>query len=63
LSSTDAATGTPEAHILTCVDDARGKGATSLGWQIAKDNHRAQKLYDRIAANRSAWVDCSLPVE
>jgi GNAT superfamily N-acetyltransferase len=56
-------TGLADALIAACVDEARAKGATSLSWQTAKDNHRAQKLYDRIGAKRSEWVDYSLPVE
>jgi GNAT superfamily N-acetyltransferase len=56
-------TGLADTLIAACVDEARAKGATSLSWQTAKDNHRAQKLYDRIGANRSEWVDYSLPVE
>jgi GNAT superfamily N-acetyltransferase len=56
-------TGLADALIAACVEEARGKGATSLGWQTAKDNQRAQKLYDRIGAKRSEWVDYSLPVE
>jgi GNAT superfamily N-acetyltransferase len=56
-------TGLADALIAACADEARGKGATSLGWQTAKDNQRAQKLYDRIGAKRSEWVDYSLPVE
>jgi GNAT superfamily N-acetyltransferase len=56
-------TGLADALIAACVDEARAKGATSLSWQTAKDNHRAQKLYGRIGAKRSEWVDYSLPVE
>jgi GNAT superfamily N-acetyltransferase len=56
-------TGLADTLIAACVDEARAKGATSLSWQTAKDNHRAQKLYDRIGAKRSEWVDYSLPVE
>jgi GNAT superfamily N-acetyltransferase len=55
--------GLADALIAACGDEARGKGATSLGWQTAKDNHRAQKLYDRIGAKRSEWVDYSLTVK
>jgi GNAT superfamily N-acetyltransferase len=56
-------TGLADTLIAACVDEARAKGATSLSWQTAKDNHRAQKLYGRIGAKRSEWVDYSLPVE
>lgn len=34
--------------------------AGSIGWQTAKDNLRAQRVYDRIGARREEWVDYSL---
>ena len=37
-------------------------GAGSLAWQTAKDNHRAQTVYDHIGGRRSEWLDYSLPV-
>lgn len=53
-------TGLAEALIEECrVRSAKG-GATSMGWQTARDNHRAQAVYDRIGATRSEWVDYSL---
>jgi len=55
-------TGLADALIAACADEARRKGATALGWQTAKDNHRAQKVYDRVGAERSEWVDYSLAV-
>jgi RimJ/RimL family protein N-acetyltransferase len=36
------------------------RGAISLTWQTAKDNLRAQKLYERIGGRREEWVDYSL---
>jgi RimJ/RimL family protein N-acetyltransferase len=30
-------------------------------WQTARDNQRAQALYDRIGARREEWLDYSLP--
>ena len=47
--------------ISACVDHARERGATSVQWQTAKDNHRAQAVYDRLGATREEWVDYSLP--
>jgi GNAT superfamily N-acetyltransferase len=38
-------------------------GARSLGWQTAKDNHRAQKVYERVGGRRSEWLDYSLTVQ
>jgi len=55
-------TGTAEALIQACLDLCAERGAVSLGWQTAKDNHRAQKVYDRVGGERSEWLDYSLPV-
>lgn len=52
--------GVADALIAECTARARRHGATSLGWQTARDNHRAQALYDRIGAQRGEWVDYSL---
>jgi GNAT superfamily N-acetyltransferase len=53
-------TGLAEDLVEECrVRSARG-GAVSMGWQTAKDNARAQRLYERIGASRSEWVDYSL---
>ena len=41
---------------------ARGTGAAELTWQTAPDNERAQRVYDRVGAKRSQWVDYSLSV-
>jgi GNAT superfamily N-acetyltransferase len=53
--------GTADALIAACAERAREHGATSLGWQTANDNHRAQKVYDRVGAERDArWLDYSI---
>ena len=52
--------GVGEALIEACADRARERGAASLGWQTAKDNRRAQAVYERVGAKRSEWVDYSL---
>jgi RimJ/RimL family protein N-acetyltransferase len=31
-----------------------------MGWQTAKDNARAQRLYERLGATRTEWIDYSL---
>ena len=54
--------GYADALIEACVDQARARGAVSVEWQTAKDNHRAQAVYDRIGGRRSEWLDYSLPV-
>jgi GNAT superfamily N-acetyltransferase len=55
--------GVADALIEACAEEARRHGATTLAWQTAKDNHRAQKVYDRIGAERSEWIDYGLPVQ
>ena len=52
--------GLAEALIEACAQRARAHGASSLGWQTALDNERAQKVYDRVGARRSQWLDYEL---
>jgi len=54
--------GAAEQLIRACVDECRRHGAAELTWQTAPDNERAQRLYDRVGATRSQWVDYSLSV-
>jgi GNAT superfamily N-acetyltransferase len=54
--------GVAEALIEVCAERCRRLRAKSLGWQTAKDNRRAQAVYERIGAKRSEWVDYSLEV-
>jgi ribosomal protein S18 acetylase RimI-like enzyme len=56
-------TGAAEALIRACVDECKRHGAAELTWQTAKDNERAQRVYDRIGGRRSEWLDYSLPVD
>lgn len=53
-------TAVAEALIDACATRARQHGATSLGWQTAPDNLRAQAVYERIGARREEWVDYAL---
>ena len=53
-------TGAAEALILACRDRCRERGATVLAWQTAKDNLRAQAVYERVGAVREEWLDYSL---
>jgi GNAT superfamily N-acetyltransferase len=55
-------TGAAEALIHACVDECRRHGAEELTWQTARDNARAQRVYDRVGATRAEWVDYSLSV-
>jgi GNAT superfamily N-acetyltransferase len=56
-------TGVAEALIAACAERCRQRGATSLDWTTARDNHRAQRLYERVGARRDErWLDYSLDV-
>jgi GNAT superfamily N-acetyltransferase len=55
-------TGAAELLIHACVGECRSHGAAELTWQTAPDNERAQRVYDRVGAKRSQWVDYSLSV-
>jgi GNAT superfamily N-acetyltransferase len=53
--------GAAEQLIAECAARAREHGATSLDWTTALDNHRAQKVYDRVGARRDdRWLDYEL---
>ena len=54
--------GLADRLIAACRERAADHGAAELAWQTAKDNHRAQAVYDRIGGSRSDhWLDYSLP--
>jgi GNAT superfamily N-acetyltransferase len=53
--------GVAEALIAECLGLCRERGATELAWKTAKDNLRAQAVYDRVGGRRSEWLDYSLP--
>jgi GNAT superfamily N-acetyltransferase len=50
-------TGAAEALIEACRAACRERGATRLTWQTAKDNHRAQAVYERVGGTREEWLD------
>jgi GNAT superfamily N-acetyltransferase len=52
--------GVADALIYACAAHARDHGAKNLGWQTAKDNLRAQAVYERVGAERSEWLDYEL---
>jgi len=54
-------TGVADELIAACLEECRRHGAAELIWQTARDNARAQRVYDRIGATRSEWIDYSLP--
>lgn len=55
-------TGVADDLIKACVAECRLQHAATLDWQTAKDNERAQRVYGRVGATRSEWVDYSLPI-
>jgi GNAT superfamily N-acetyltransferase len=52
--------GVGEALIQACLDLVRERGAVSLQWQTAIDNHTAQALYERVGGIREQWYDYHL---
>ena len=52
--------GVAEALISECAKRCAEHGATSMGWQTAKDNLRAQAVYKRVGATREEWLDYSV---
>lgn len=49
--------GVAEQLIEACRDECRRRGARRLTWQTARDNLRAQAVYERVGATREQWVD------
>ena len=60
VSTEASGRGVAEALVAACLEQARERGASSLGWQTARDNHRAQTVYERVGARRAEWLDYSL---
>ena len=54
--------GLAEALLEASRAECAARGAGELSWQTAKDNRRAQAVYERIGARRSEWLDYSLEV-
>jgi GNAT superfamily N-acetyltransferase len=49
--------GLAERLIEACRAECARRGARRLTWQTARDNSRAQAVYDRVGGNREQWVD------
>jgi GNAT superfamily N-acetyltransferase len=49
--------GAADALIAACRDACAQRGATRLTWQTAKDNLRAQAVYERVGGRREEWLD------
>ena len=53
-------TGAGAALIEAAAAAARERGRARLRWMTALDNRRAQRLYERTGAERSAWFEYEL---
>ncbi|MGH9031900.1 MAG: GNAT family N-acetyltransferase, partial [Acidimicrobiia bacterium] len=54
-------TGLADALIEAAAQRCRDRGdVTLLSWQTAKDNERAQAVYERLGAVREEWIDYSI---
>ncbi len=57
------ARGTSVGHALieASRDHAARRGIDSMSWMTALDNRRAQRLYERLGAERSVWFEYEVP--
>ena len=57
------ARGTNVGHALieAAATHAHERGLPAMSWQTALDNRRAQRLYERFDAERTAWFEYELP--
>lgn len=53
--------GVGKALIAAAFEVARERGASHLRWFTGLDNRRAQRLYERVGAERSAWFEYEIP--
>ena len=47
--------GVAEARVAAAVSVGRERGAAFVRWMTALDNRQAQRLYERLGAERSSW--------
>lgn len=52
--------GVGRALIAASAQCARERGVASLTWRTKLDNRRAQRLYESLGAERSAWFEYAL---
>ena len=62
VRSEHCGSGVGEALVGAAVDVARERGASHVRWFTALDNRRAQRLYERVAAQHSAWFEYEIAV-
>lgn len=55
--------GVGEALIVATVAIARERGASHVRWFTALDNRRAQRLYERVGAERSSWFEYEIATQ
>ncbi|HVF85538.1 MAG TPA: GNAT family N-acetyltransferase [Abditibacteriaceae bacterium] len=53
--------GVGRALVRHCHSYARSHDFPTLMWNTEQNNHAAQRLYDRLGATRSAWLEYVLP--
>jgi GNAT superfamily N-acetyltransferase len=53
-------TGLGAALIDACRERARERGMSRLEWRTAPGNVQARRLYERVGAQRSEWIDYGL---
>ncbi|NNF51425.1 MAG: GNAT family N-acetyltransferase [Gammaproteobacteria bacterium] len=56
-------TGIGAALIEKAAEVAEARGYSDLAWMTAQDNVTAQRLYDRFDANKSAWIEYTMPTK
>lgn len=62
VTPTARGAGVAEVLIDACLNECRDRGAARLVWQTARDNVRAQRVYERAGAAREEWIDYWLSV-
>ena len=62
VSPSHRGTGAGRALIEASAEAARERGCAHLEWYTATDNEVAQRLYERMGAERSAWLAYELPL-
>jgi GNAT superfamily N-acetyltransferase len=55
--------GVGRALIEAAAEVARERGSARLEWSTAPTNRTAQRLYDSFGAEKSTWIEYSLPVD
>jgi GNAT superfamily N-acetyltransferase len=55
--------GVGEALVAATVVVAGERGASHVRWFTALDNRRAQRLYERLGADRSAWFEYEIALQ